>query len=39
MAGQFLLMDNVDLEAVHTAYNVIVWGAEYVSLKCQCFIY
>lgn len=39
MTGQFLLMDNVDLEAVHAVHNVAVREADYVILKCQCFIY
>jgi hypothetical protein len=38
MAGKFLLRGNVDLEAVHTVY-VTFRVADYVSLKCQCFIY
>lgn len=35
MAGQFLLVDNVDLEAVSTVHNVTVWEADYVSLICS----
>jgi Putative multicopper oxidases len=35
MAGQFLLMDNVDLEAVYTVHNMTVWKADCVSLICS----